>query len=183
MERIETGDFDFLRIRMEKKFSGADGKADESQDREAVPDMGFSILLPPGFVRAEKEEAAEVYWSQKRPPVIFRTEDERAGITFQLLHEETAGKALLAVRDEIMQIIGQMDKRTVFYDMGERAGVLWFDYKSFAGNEAVYNLVFLFQTGKRIILGTFYCIFEIYDIWRSEILEMTGTIKRKENEE
>ncbi|WP_277406924.1 hypothetical protein [Lacrimispora xylanisolvens] len=50
-------------------------------------------------------------------------------------------------RERIRQILKQADGKNVFYDQGTISGtvpVLWFDYKSFAADERVYNMMFLF---------------------------------------
>ena len=183
MERLENGDFDFSRLRMEKWFRTALEKTEENQSTEQIPGMGFSIILPGGFVPAGEDAAAGIYRSRKRPSVIFIAEGGKTGITFQQLSGEQAGETLSSCRERIRQIIGQIDKRNVFYDVGEREKAVWFDYKSFAGKETVYNMVFLFRAGEKKIMGTFYCMFEAYDRWRSEILEMIDTIKTEEKEE
>ncbi len=76
-----------------------------------------------------------------------------------------------------------IDNRVVFYDQGEEKGVLWFDYKGFAGKEATYNLVFLFQAKERKALGSFFCPFEAYDRWRPVVLEVLNTIEKEETDE
>lgn len=152
MERMENGDFDLLRVRMEKRFRRAEIENGTDENREQIPGMGFSVSLPPNLVRAG-EEAAEVFWSRKRPPVIFLTQERTAGLTFQPLHEELDAGVLTSSRERIKRITEQIDERTVLYDTGEEGRAVWFDYKSFAGKEAVYNMTFLFHAGQRKILG------------------------------
>lgn len=182
MERMENGDFDLLRVRMEKRFRRAEKANGADRNREQFPGMGFSVWLLPDFARAGEETAAEVFWSRKRPPVIFLTRERTAGLTFQPLHEELDAGDLISSRERVRRITSQIDEKTVLYDMGEEGGAVWFDYKSFAGKEAVYNMTFLFQAGKRKILGTFFCNFGAYDKWKPAVLGMMDTIEAQEAE-
>ena len=84
-----------------------------------------------------------------------------AGFTFQALEAE----ADLPVDDmekagnTAREVLRRADVKTVFYEQGQAlAGrVHWFDYKSFAKDGAVYNLMFLFPAETKVMMGTFYC--------------------------
>lgn len=183
MEQVTNDDFDFLLIQMKKKFnvkSGEEQNSMEDEYKEWNFGMGFSVQTPGEFEQTDQETAAEIYWSEKRPKIILTTPEREKGLTFQFLNEEIAGKVLPECGKIVKQLIEQMDERCVFYSMGEESGAVWFDYKSFAKNEAVYNLIFLFQTGKKKVLGTFFCVFEVYDKWKPMVLKILKTIKLKE---
>lgn len=181
MERMGNGDFDLLRVRMEKRFRMAEKEIGTDENREQISGMDFSVSLSPNLAQTG-EEAAEVFWSRKRPPVIFLTQERTAGLTFQPLHEELDAGALIPSRERVRRITEQIDERTVLYDTGEEGRAVWFDYKSFAGKEAVYNMTFLFQAGQRKILGTFFCAFGAYDKWKPAVLGMMDSIKTQEEE-
>ena len=85
-----------------------------------------------------------------------------------------------ACREKVRHVIRRTDERTVFYSSGEagkQGNILWLEYKSFASDERVYNLAFLFMAGEKCILGIFYCIFEDYEKWEPMVFEMLDTIK------
>lgn len=183
MERVTYEDFDFFLNQMKTKFNegaGNEQKFIEDAYKEQDCGMGFSVRIPEEFEQADKENAAEIFWSEKRPAVIYITPKREEGITFQFLDDEIGENALSDCKKIVKQLIERIDERCVFYSMGEESGSVWFDYKSFAKNETVYNMVFLFRAGGRKILGTFYCIFESYDKWKPMILEMLETIRTKE---
>ena len=76
----------------------------------------------------------------------------------------------------------RLDRKNVFYEEGQVSGslpVLWFDYKSFAADERVYNLMFLFRAGERLLLGTFFCVFRDYDRWKPEVLRVLKTVREE----
>lgn len=181
MERVTNEDFDSLRLRVKRKFASESCKSQEAGENRQDFQLGFSIRIPDGFARADEKTAEKIYWSQRRPTVILLTGEGKAGITFQALEEELQRDDLFTAREIIRGVLSKLDPRTVVYDTGEEGEALWFDYKSFAGNETVYNLVFLFQGNEKKILGSFYCSFEAYDRWRPEVLDMLNTIETKEN--
>lgn len=182
MEQVTNNDFDFLLIHYKKKF---DKKLKqkinltEEMWKEQDFGMGFSVQIPREFEQADKESASAVFWSERRPMIILTTLKREEGFTFQFLDDEIAEATLLDCRESLQQLIEKVDERCVFYNAGEEAGAVWFDYKSFAKNEAVYNLVFLFQSDGRKVLGTFFCIFEAYDKWKPMVLKMLGTVNTK----
>lgn len=184
MDPVTNDDFDFILLHMKKKFElkpGKKQKAIEDGFREHDFGMGFSVQIPGEFEQADEESASEIYWSEKRPLIILTTPERESGITFQFLNEEVTNETLSDCRKTVKHLIEQIDPRCVFYSMGETIESVWFDYKSFAKNEAVYNMVFLFQAGQRKILGTFFCIFKLYDRWKPVVLKILETIKPKED--
>lgn len=182
MERIKNDDFDFLLLQMKRKLAkdNADGKLKADTGNRQDFGLGFTLQLPEGVEQADDKTASEIFWSEKRPDVILTSKNRKAGFTFQLMEDETPEESLVCSREKIKQLVGKIDERTVFYDMGETKEALWFEYKSFAGRTVVYNILFLFQAGEGKILGTFYCIFEKYDKWKPEVLKILETIRTKE---
>ena len=78
-------------------------------------------------------------------------------------------------------MLENLDDRTVCYDMGQEENEIkvdWLEYKSFAIDGRVYNVLFLFNTGKEKMLGTFYCPFEEYGTWKPMIWDIMQTIKK-----
>lgn len=173
MREVFNDDFDSFFLRVKKEL---DQEEELISGEDMDFDMGFSIQIPHGFSRMEKEQAAEIFWSKNRPPVLFATPGRNEGITFQILAEkgdmepEEYGK-------KAGQMLEQADSRTVFYGSGKEGETYWMEYKSFAARERVYNILFLFRAGEKMIMGTFYCLFQNYDIWKPSILHMLHTIK------
>lgn len=183
MEKILHNDFDCFFLRLKKKLE--EKEIWEEETEEQYLDIGFRIRLPKGFVLVDKEEAAKIFWSEKRPTTVFLTANKKAGISFQELYVESAKQEKVDLFEDmgrIRKIIEQNDERTVFYEEGKGGNaniVYWMEFKSFASRERVYNLIFLFETGKKYILGTFYCAFNDYDMWKPFVLKMFDTIKEK----
>ncbi len=173
MREISNDDFDsfFLRVkkalRQEEKFVSG----------EVINfGMGFSIQIPQGFSVMDENQAAEIFRSENRPPVFFATPGRNEGITFQIL-EEKGNMEPEEYGKKAGQMLEQLDSRTVFYGSGMEREAYWMEYKSFAAQEIIYNILFLFWAGGKMIMGTFYCLFQNYDIWKPDILHMLHTIR------
>lgn len=191
MEEVHDDDIDkaFLQIKKELKRIKPEAKR-RGGEPSGWPEFygpGFVLKIPGGFEEIEKEKAASVFFSKNRPEMILVNSHGHAGLTFQTARPESGNVVidLEAERERICQILKQADGKNVFYDQGNVSGkspVLWFDYKSFAADERVYNMMFLFLSEEKLIIGTFYCIFKDYDRWKPKILTMLGTIQTEEEE-
>lgn len=185
MEKIDEEDIDCFLLKMERI---------REQKENQETDMGewhrFSeclIWIPAVFRPADGESAADIFWSENRPETMFLTEGRTEGITLQELEEtdflwkEGAENPL----EQVRKMLGKLDDRTVFYDMGteeDAVKVHWLEYKSFAADERVYNVMFLFRTGEKEILGTFFCPFGEYDRWKAAVWKMMQTIRIADEE-
>lgn len=191
MEAVKDNDVDkiFLQIQKElqKKKPETIEPDKELTDWSEFRGPGFALKIPDGFLEIGRKKAATVFFSQNRPQIILSNPQEYAGLTFQTARLEQ-GKSVLELGVEgerIRQILKKLDEKNIFYDQGNVSRdipVLWFDYKSFAADERVYNLMFLFLSSGKLIIGTFYCIFKDYDRWKSKILKMLETIQPEEGE-
>lgn len=189
MEEVHDDDIDKVFLQIQKELQRI---KPETRERGGEPSgwpefygPGFVLKIPGGFKEIKKEKAASVFFSKNRPEMILVNPHEHAGLTFQTARLEK-GKTVIdleAERERIRQILKQADGKNVFYDQGNVDGnipALWFDYKSFAADERVYNMMFLFLSEGKLIIGTFYCIFKDYDRWKPKILTMLETIQTEE---
>lgn len=185
MERIDGEDIDYFLLQMEAMFNEAPEQ--EKEDGEWKKFSGYSIWIPKIFRPADQESAMEMFWSDYRPDIMFFTENKTEGVTLQTLDGAgivgaDGGDHLIESVKRLLEVI---DDRIVYYDTGVADGnvkVYWIEYKSFAGEERVYNLLFLFQTGAGEVLGTFYCPFEEYEKWKPIAWEMIQSIREEPDE-
>lgn len=177
MKTVNYQDLDFFLLQMQAACPvRPEGLKKEAEWRSIY---GFRIWIPESFSLADKDVIEEVFWSENEPEVLFVTEQRTAGITMQSIEQEIqSGK-------EIKNQLSKLDNRIVCYDIGKTEGnvtVHWIEYKSFAGDERVYNLLFFFQIGNKNIMGTFYCLFEEYDIWKPLVWETIQSIEENTDE-
>lgn len=192
MKAIMEEDIDKLFLTMERKLGKTDSKAGKASHNQQSPGWkvfsGYGIEIPPGFEEASPDKAAKVFFTKNRPSMTLMNQGENAGLTFQtIVMEEVPSQALLkSEREQVLQVLKSADENIVLYDRGslfEQESILWFDYKSFAIDEQVYNIIFLFFAGNDLIMGTFYCVFKDYDKWKPQMLNMLCTIEVKETKE
>lgn len=185
MERINQNDVDCFLLQMERISAAPPQKEKLQEEWYRFP--GFIMWIPEIFRLAEQETAEEIFWSENLPDALFLTEEKTAGITLQKMKDavmqgEESGAELIR---NIRQLLEKLDDRTVCYGMGEEEGrikVHWLEYKSFAADGRVYNVLFVFQAGQDWILGTFYCPFEEYGQWQPTVWEILRTIREEQNE-
>ena len=180
MKKVEYNDFDFFFHRIREELGDDMGmRVMEEQDFG----MGFHIQIPSDFILADEGTAASIFWSDKRPSIILLTPDREAGITFQFLQNDSKEHEveLKDHRANIKRVLERIDDRVVIYDMGESdKRIYWLEFKNFAFNERIYNILFLFHAKEQVVMGTFYCIFEEYEKWKSVIFNMISTIDKEE---
>lgn len=174
MERINENDVDCFLQQTEQVFAVL--PAEEKLPEEWRQFPGFAIWIPGAFHLADRETAEEIFWSEGLPGTVFLTEGNTAGITLQ----KTGDINMADPAAEIRQLLEKADGRIVCYGAGEEGDspkVHWLEYKSFAADGRVYNVLFVFQAGQGWILGTFYCPFEDYGQWKTAIWEIMRTIR------
>lgn len=176
MNKVKTSDIDRFIINRKRRFNGEDALETEKEIRDFG--LGFTVLIPNVFKESSGAEVSEIFFSENRPPIVLTAAEKHAGITFQAL----ADSGLPEPSEMGMRIrtrLDEIDSRMVFYESGS-AGVnqdiQWMEYKSFAADERVYNLLFLFRAAHRMVMGSFYCIYKDYDTWKPLVLRMLDTI-------
>lgn len=185
MERINENDVDCFLQQMEQMFAVQPKREKIQEEWRHFP--GFIMWIPEAFQQADRETAEEIFWSENLPDILLLTEEKTVGITVQKLKdasiqwdEEAANPV-----DDIKQKLEKIDNRTVCYGTGEEGDgikVYWLEYKSFASDSRIYNVLFVFRTGKEWNLGTFFCPFEEYEQWKTVVWEIMRTIKENIDE-
>lgn len=185
MQKASSQDMDWMLQAMLRMY-GRDREASEDETGESrmFHGQGFCMEFIEGFGEAEEDMEGSVFLSGYRPKKMFICPGKHAGFTFQALETGAISENgnMENLREELRHILMRSDRKTVFYEEGQISGgilVFWFDYKSFAVDERVYNLMFLFQAGESLILGTFYCIFQDYDRWKPEVLRVLKTVREE----
>lgn len=187
MKPVNDTDIDKLFLLLRKELNRKKRKEYEETGGMLFYGNGFRIELADGFEEAGKERKAAVFHSKNRPDTVFIHSQENAGITFQTVDTGSGlwEADLESARDEICRILQQADRRTVIYDTGEvyeGSLILWFDYKSFAADEVIYNMMFLFPANGKLTVGTFYCTFADYAKWKPVVITMLRTVRMEEME-
>ena len=185
MEKANSQDMDWM-LQVMLRMYGRDGNEAENivEENQMFHGPGFCMERMEGFQEIEEDAAGSVFLSGYRPEKLLICPGKHAGFTFQTLSTEeiSENEHMENLREDLRRILMRLDRKNVFYEEGQVSGslpVLWFDYKSFAADERVYNLMFLFQAGERLLLGTFFCVFRDYDRWKPEVLRVLKTVREE----
>ncbi|MCM1251958.1 MAG: hypothetical protein NC321_03990 [Clostridium sp.] len=142
-----------------------------------------SMMLPEIMSDMNRRYRMIKYRNQNRPQVIKTDFDNDATVTFSLLPMADRENApdISVQMEKVYSDMKKVWKQYVFYDTGQvEAGefaVAWMDFRSFCVDGSIYNLLFMFQAEKQIVLGNFHCSFPQYDIWKPVILKLLTTVR------
>lgn len=175
-------------------------------DRE-IPQY-LTMRLPADFNKNSGNEAGLGYIIKNRPETVFSSNCKTVHFTFDTA--DTGADTMIDVRKKLINCIRADYPHYVIYDSGrQEAGEIavdWFEFRSFASDSEVYNIMFLIPIRKdgltvetvsaeetvsavetvpaevakpkhETIIGTFKCIWRESGTWKPYVLKMLSTIK------
>ncbi|NRT72220.1 hypothetical protein [Clostridium beijerinckii] len=141
----------------------------------------LKMYIPKDFEDMPEAARKLKYPSENRPEIIKSNED--GSITFTLniidspLDEERVGE----LKDGMKMIIKKTNPANVFYEDGiievDSKNIGFFEFKSYAIDDSLYNLMFLFEFEEKTLMGTFSCRYSDYEEWRDVAFQVLKTIK------
>ncbi|MBD5494079.1 MAG: hypothetical protein HDR12_06805 [Lachnospiraceae bacterium] len=143
--------------------------------------MDISMRLPKYFSVKSGDETVSGYLIKHRPEIIFSSGCGSVNFTFDRIEREYGQQII----KELIDLMRQRYPQNTIYDLGkgklmnQEQEFYWFDYKSFAIDSDVYNLLFIFPYNDKTVVGTFKCAFRNYSDWKHYILKMISTIEYK----
>ncbi len=152
--------------------------------RMAEVGKGISVSIPEGWIRLTGEEEVSGYLYNCHPQVIYRDARNRCDLLLENLgKQETALSEAIAIAQNAVR---HNFWDAVFYESGESAPeggqVMWFEYKDFAGSEAIYYLIFILDAEDERLFGAFHCPFEDYDRWKPILMDMLEHIRMERSD-
>lgn len=144
-------------------------------------DEKLRMYIPNDFEDMPEAARKLKYPSENRPGIIKCNED--GSITFTLnvidnpLDEERVGE----LKDGMKMIIKKTNPANVFYEDGiievNSKNIGFFEFKSYAIDDALYNLMFFIEFEEKTLMGTFSCRYSDYEEWRDVSFQVLKTIK------
>jgi len=121
------------------------------------------------------------YPSESRPEIIKCNEKGNICITLKIidspLDEENVGK----LKDGMKVIVKKTNPANVFYEEGvlevEGKNIGFFEFKSYAIDDSLYNIMFLLEFEGKTLMGTFSCKYNDSEEWRDIAFQMINSIK------
>lgn len=156
-----------------------DGKVVKFEE-QIIYQEKMSILLPEGFITMPKKIAKIKYPSECRPQVIKTDDTGMVNMAFNLFDRNILPRQIKGATNTLKKGIRNMYPANIFFE--EKTMELgnticsWFDYKSYAMDGAIYNLLYVTSIGGKVLQGTFNCRFEEMDQWREAVIQMIKSI-------
>ena len=148
----------------------------------------ISVMLPVDFVEMDLVTAKLKYPAENRPEFISTSQDTTINFTFKYTELPISEAQLIPSARQLRMAIQRLNPSNIFYEsdsiQGENGSIIWFDYKSYALDDAMYNFIYLAEIDGLLFQGGFNCSFGIHKEWKKVAIQVVKSIKdrRKEQE-
>jgi len=147
----------------------------------------LKIYIPKDFEDMSLEARKFKYPSENRPEIIKCNEDGSITFTLNLIDNPLDEERVEELKDGMKILIKKSNPANVFYEDGvlkpNSKNIGFFEFKSYAIDDALYNLMFFLEFQERTLMGTFSCRYDDYKEWRDIAFQIINNIKViKENE-
>ena len=146
----------------------------------------LKMYIPKDFEDMSLPARKLKYPSESRPEIIKCNEKGNICITLKIidspLDEEHVGK----LKDSMKVIIKKTNPANVFYEDGvlevDSKNIGFFEFKGYAIDDALYNIMFFLEFEGKTLMGTFSCIYKECKEWRDIAFQVIRTVRvLKEN--
>lgn len=176
MEYVDKKILELRELQKKQKYSSLDTGIyikNEIIEFERVDlfDRNLSLMLPKTFVTLPSRLAEIKYQSGNRPQIIKSSLDTAINFTFSLVPCDSDTIDMRMTATQFKAILKQTNPAYEFYDFlledRENGSLCWFDYKSFAIDSQIYNIMYVTLIGKKLLHGCFNCCFQDAAEWKS----------------
>jgi len=155
--------------------------------RTGVLDNKLTVLIPESFVDMPLAAAKIKYPSEQRPQCIKTSPDTSTNIALSLFDFPSSEKYLEQEAGQMQLVLKKTNPAIEFYTLEtvelDDFKLAWMDYKSFAVDEQIYNIMFLAAVEGKTLHGVFNCIFRYYEDWNDPALQMIKSIQLSKEED
>lgn len=150
-------------------------------------DEKLKMYIPESFQDMPLEARRFKYPSESRPEIIKCNEDGSIAITLNVIDSPLNEDYVEKIRD-LMKLMNQrLNPANLYFDEGilevDEKNIGFYDFKSSALDDYLYNLIFLLEFQEKTLMGTFSCSYGIYKEWKGVAMEMIKTIRVHKEEE
>lgn len=148
--------------------------------QQVIYEDKMSIMLPVNFVSMPEKMAKIKYPSESRPQIIKTDYSGAVNFTFNLFDTAICPNQIQGACDTMKKIIKNMNPAYIFYEQKteecRNTVCSFFDYKSYAMDAHVYNLVYVTSIGGKVMQGTFNCRFQDMEQWKNAAIQVKNSI-------
>ncbi len=147
----------------------------------------MSVMLPEDFREMDREAARLKYPAENRPEQILTSEDTTVNFTLKYVDVPIQEEELLPAAGQMRAVMGRLNPSNQFFESDtlerEDGMAVWFDYKSYALDDAMYNLIYLTQIDGHLLQGAFNCPFAICREWKEIARQVVMSVRDRTKEE
>ncbi|SFR92386.1 hypothetical protein [Anaeromicropila populeti] len=141
----------------------------------------IKIYSPDQFIDMPLSVAKFKYPSEQRPEIIKTSLDTATNMAFNLLNIPLKPNETKNMTAQYKTIFKNMNPSYQFFDEAvENIGnttVSWFDFKSYAMDDQLYNLLFITTAAGMTLHGIFNCVFGDYAEWKEAFHQMMMSVE------
>lgn len=145
-------------------------------------DGALKMYIPNTFIDMPEEARRFKYPSESRPEIIKCNNTGAIAITLKLVNSPISDEYIEELKSMMKAITQRLNPSNIFFDEGilevNEKKIGYFDYKSSAIDDFLYNFVFLLELQGNTLIGTFSCSYSEHKQWKDDILfQMMKTIR------
>ncbi|GFN32142.1 hypothetical protein [Paenibacillus xylaniclasticus] len=150
-------------------------------------DGRVTLLIPEDFDDMPPHLSKIKYPHEQRPQIIKTDETGCINVTLSRIDQELEEEWVQELAEGMKAILRKANPASVFYTEGveevEGKQIAYFDFKSPAIDDPIYNVMFYFMLEGTTVMGTFCCLYKDYAAWRPIVLQMIQSIRVLEQPE
>jgi hypothetical protein len=147
----------------------------------------MSIMLPEDFQEMDPDMARFKYPAENRPELILTSEDSTVNFTLKYVDVPVREEELLPATGQLRAVMGRLNPSNLFFESDtlerEDGMAVWFDYKSYALDDAMYNFMYLTDIDGHLLQGACNCPFAIYKEWKEIARQVVMSVRDRTKEE
>ncbi|WP_432665086.1 hypothetical protein R9X47_02330 [Wukongibacter baidiensis] len=145
------------------------------------------MTIPKDFEDMTQEAKAIKYPYIQRPEIIKTNLEGSVDITFNRIDQDITEDLVEELTMGMKDMTKRMNPSNLIFSHGIRKAsdknIGFFDFKSSAIDEPIYNVMFFLEFEEKVLMGKFACLYRDYKAWRDVAFQMIESIRVELDEE
>jgi len=155
-------------------------------EKQSFFDEKLQLYIPKDFDDMPKNQRELKYPSSQRPQIIKSDDTGSVNITLSKIDNNLTEDSVEELTLGMMQIIKRTNPANIFYGSGvkkvESKNIGYFEFKSYALDDNIYNAMFYFQLEGKTIMVTCSCLYNEYKEWKNVFFKIIETLQVADSE-
>lgn len=139
-----------------------------------------NMMIPEEFIEMPMNFQKVKYPSEYRPQIILTSMGLDVNLGLTMFFQSTEKKDVKVITESIKNTIKRAYPDYRFFKSEYKGDAdypySWFDFRSYAFDDAVYNIQFIMLVEKKILQGSFNCPYAKAEDWRKAMIQMMKSI-------